>query len=145
MKRFIFLIFASILLSIGLIGCQSGDNTLKMDKEITKVSISKSNGFGQINPEFFAEYDDEKTIKALRSIFSNMVKEQMEVSMAEPEFDVNVKFKDGSEQGFHLWIGEKGQRSTLMEIENTNTIYTVSEEMTNMLLDLILALVDEGN
>ena len=111
MKKFIFLIFTSVLLTIGLIGCQSEDNTLKMDKEITKVSISKYKWFGQINPAFFAEYDDEEAIKVFRSVFSNAVKEQGKVDIAEPEFDVNVKFKDN--------------------------LYS-SEEMTNMLIDLIL-------
>ncbi|MBB6445620.1 hypothetical protein [Bacillus benzoevorans] len=37
----------------------------------------------------------------------------------------------------YLWIGEKGQRSTFMKPEDTHTIYTVSEEKTEKLIELV--------
>jgi hypothetical protein len=137
-KKFTFINFITIVMTIVFVGCQSEDNSLKMDKELTKVSISESIGFGQINPEFFEEYDEEVAIKTFRSIFSSAVKEPGEVNISVPEFDVNVEFVDGSTQGFHLWLGEIGQKSTLMKIESTSITYTLSEKMTNTLIELVL-------
>jgi len=138
MRRAILFVFTFVFMSIIFLGCQSKiNNELQLDGEITKVSISKSKGFGKINSDFFAVFNDEETLKTFRSLISSAVKEEGIVDMIEPEFDLEVIYENENLQQFHLWVGEKGQRSTLMKIDNTHTIYTVSEEMTNKLLDLV--------
>jgi len=138
MRRAILFVFTFVFMSIIFLGCQSKiNNELQLDGEITKVSISKSKGFGKINSDFFAVFNDEETLKTFRSLISSAVKEEGIVDMIEPEFDLEVIYENENLQQFHLWVGEKGQRSTLMKIDNTHTIYTVSEEMTNKLIDLV--------
>lgn len=138
MKNIILFVLSLVFVSAILLGCQLKDNTgLQSDGEITKVSISKSGGFAKVNPDFFAVFDDEKNLKTLRGVISSAVKQEGIVDMVEPEFDLQVIYENGDIQGFHLWVEEKGQRSTLMNIDNTHTAYTVSEEMTNKLIDLV--------
>jgi len=138
MRKIIFFVLSLTFISAILFGCQSKVNTdIKSDLDIKKVSISKSKGFGKVNPDFFAVFDDEKNLKLFKSVISNAVKVDSTVDMATPKYDLEVTYNNGSKQGFHLWIGDKGKRGTLMDINDTNTIYTVLEENTNKLIDLI--------
>ena len=69
--------------------------------------------------------------------FAKAVKQEGIVDIEEPEFDLEVKDKEGNKQEYHLWIGEKDETSTLMKAEDTNTIYSVLAKETNELIDLV--------
>ena len=150
MKKVISLVLLSAFMSVILLSCQSEDSTtinnvdkttpeqqsedsekLILDGEITKVSISKTKG----NSETVLE--DSSSIETLKSIISSAVKENGEVNMANPEFYMDVTYENENIQSFQLWLGEKGQKSTLMKTDDTHTIYTISEAMNDKLIDLI--------
>ncbi|MFJ5769825.1 hypothetical protein [Psychrobacillus sp. NPDC093180] len=149
MSKIMFLALSLALTSVILLGCQSEDRTtidtdktnteqqsenngkLKFDGEITKVSISKSKGSSA------TIFEDDGSIETFKSMISSAVKENGIAEMAKPEFYVDVIYENENKQSFYLWIGEKGEKSTLMKTDDTHTIYTVSEEMTNKLIDLI--------
>ena len=57
--------------------------------------------------------------------------------MADPEFYMDVIYNKNNQQSIYLWIGKKGQRSTFMKTEDTSTIYTVSNDMTDKLIELV--------
>ena len=151
MRKIIVLVLSLTFLSVILFGCQSKVNTemkseleIKKDNtdlisksEIKKISISKSNGFGKVNPDFFTVFDDEKDLKIVKNVLLSANKELGSVDMAKPKFDLEVTYKNKTKQGLHLWLGAKGKRSTLMDIDDTSTIYTVLEEMTDKLIYLI--------
>jgi len=59
------------------------------------------------------------------------------MDMIEPKFDMEIIYENKYKQDFHLWIGNEGQRSTLMKTDDTHTAYTVSKEITNKLSILI--------
>lgn len=137
-KIILFVLSLSVMfMSIILIGCQSNDIKGLPDENISKVSISKSSGFGKVNSEFFTVYEDKETLDIFKNAISNAVKLEGIADMAEPEFDIKVVYTDGNKQGYHLWVGEKGQKSTLMNVNDTYTIYSISEEITNQLIDLV--------
>ena len=137
MKKSILYVLLLSLMSVVLIGCQSKGNNGFSDANITKVSIFKSSGFGKVNSNFFTVYEDKETLDLFKKVISNAVKQDGVVNMAEPEFDIEVIYTDDNKQGYHLWIGEKGQKSTLMDVNDTHTIYLISEDLTNKLIDLI--------
>lgn len=124
-------------MSVVLIGCQSKDSNEYSDVNISKVSVSKSSGFGKVNSDFFAVYEDKETLDIFNNAISNAVKRAGIVDIVEPEFDLEVIYTDGNKQGYHLWVGGKGQKSTLMNVNDTNTVYSISEEITNQLVDLV--------
>lgn len=166
MKKTLSLILSLTFVSTILLGCQSGDNTtkdtdnskieqgtevvtktdtdkvesqqseddkekLKLVGEISKVSISKSKGNDT------TVFNDDKSIETFNTIFTSAVKEKGIVNMSNPEFYIDVVYSNENKQSFHLWVGKKGEKSTLMRTDDTHTIYTVSEEMTDKLIDLI--------
>jgi hypothetical protein len=111
---------------------QSQDNdNLTLEAEITKVSISKSKG---VSPTVFEEGE---ALETFRSLFSSAVKEEGIANMANPEFYLDVIDANDNKYSFHLWIGEKGQRSALMKTDDTHTLFTVSEDMTDKLIELV--------
>ncbi|GIN58540.1 hypothetical protein J8TS2_28590 [Lederbergia ruris] len=133
MRIIIMLVLSLTFMTATLLGCNNGI----ADGKIAKVSISKSSGFGKVNTDFYAEFEDEGILDLFKNVISNAVKEEGIVNMIEPEFDLEVGCADGSNHGYHLWLGEKEQISTLMNIDDTHTIYTISEEMTNKLIDIV--------
>ena len=166
MRKTMPLVLSLTFISTILFGCQSGDNTtkdtdknkieqqtevvtktdtdkvetnqqseedkekLKLDGEISKVSISKLKGNDT------TVFNDDKSIETFNTIFTSTVKENGIVNMSNPEYYIDVVYSNDNKQSFHLWIGENGEKSTLMKTDDTNTIYTVSEEMTDKLVDL---------
>lgn len=136
MRKSMFLLLCAFMFFI-LQGCQTmGSNGLP-GGEISKVSIAESNGFGEVQTDFFAVWEDVETLDLFENVISNADKEVGIVDMIAPEFDLEITYADGSTQGYHLWAGKEYQKSTLMNVEDTTTIYTVSEEVTGQLIDVI--------
>ncbi|MGE7602529.1 hypothetical protein ACQKL5_08455 [Peribacillus sp. NPDC097675] len=149
MKKTILLAVFLISISSILFACQSKESTIEIsanpatksenDKKLSintgfkNISISKIKGFNEIT------FDDKETLKAFQDIFSSAIREPGIVDIADPEFYLDVVYDKDNPQNLFLWIGEKGQRSTFMKTEDTNTIYTVSNDMTDKLIELVEA------
>lgn len=133
MRRLLPTSLSLALMFIVLFGCSS------QSKDITKVSVSQSTGFGAINQDFFDVFEGKPTIaiQIFETAIISAVKQDGIVNMASPEYDLKVEYSDGSTQGFHLWLGEEGQNSTLMYIEDSHTIYSTPSDMTSKLSGLL--------
>lgn len=136
MKKYHLLFLAIMFISILFMGCQSNESETE-SKEISKVSVSVSDGAGEINPDFFTLYEAEAELEVFESAFSSAVRENGVVDIAPPDYDLEVINKHGNMRGYHLWLAEKTKKSTLMNMNDTHTIYYVPEEITNQLIDLI--------
>jgi hypothetical protein len=104
---------------------------LSIDSNFISIGISTTKGVEEII------FDDKESLNSFQNIFSSAVKEEGEVDIADPEFYLDVAYDKNNEQSLYLWIGEKGQRSTFMKTENTSTIYIVSPEITDKLIELV--------
>ena len=113
-----------------LFGCQQKEKVSNESKWMS-ISISKTKGVDAIT------FDDPETIHALQRFFRGAVKVAGIVDVADPEFYIEIVDDKENQQHMHLWIGEKGQTSTLMNTEDTHTIYTVSEKETEQLIELV--------
>lgn len=136
MKKYHVLLLAIVFISILFMGCQSNKDETKT-KEISKVSISISDGAGEINPDFFGLYENEDALDVFQRAFSSAVREKGVVDITSPDYDLEVINKHGNIRGYHLWLAEESQKSTLMNMSDTHTIYYVPEEITNQLIGLI--------
>lgn len=105
--------------------------------ELTKVSLSIGAEFGQINTDFMVIYEDEESLDLFQHAISTAVKNEGVVDMASPEYDLQVVDTAGNKYGYHLWLGENGQSSVLMNTKDTHTIYTISKDYTEALIALV--------
>ncbi|MEK4130021.1 hypothetical protein NYE67_10075 [Solibacillus sp. FSL W8-0474] len=151
MKKVMLLVLSLTITSTILLGCQTnesnainnGENkpkqqseveevpTLQIDGKIKEVSISKTKGSNKIVLE------DSSSIETLKTIIMSGVKVNGIADMTNPEYYIDVIYKNGDRQNFHLWISEKDETSTLMNTEDTHTAYTVGKEMTEKLIEFI--------
>lgn len=145
MKRILLLICLPILSGI-LSGCQTTNqaeiintviqpkdsNPLILDADIATISVSKTI---DTSPIVLEEADK---LEKLKQIISGAKKEKGIVNMANPDYYIEVIDTSNKKQHFHLWIGKEDQQSSLMNTDDTHTIYTVSEEMTDTIMDLIM-------
>jgi len=149
MRKNFVTILTVVLVSSFLFGCQSEDNMametekptteiqvennnqLKLDGEITKIIVSKTKGVNA------TVYEKDEVIETFKNIISGAIKESGIVNMANPELYMDIVYENENKQSFYLWIGEKGQKSTLMKTDDTHTIYTVSREMNDKVIELV--------
>ncbi len=156
MRRITLIILSLVFMSVILLGCQSKDSTkvnidkskteqpsegtdiLTHDEEIKTVSISKLKE-NSTTVDTTTIFDDDSSLEVFKSAFSSVTKGEEMVSMPYPEFRVDIVYKDENEQFLYLWIGEKdtSTRNSLMKSDDAGTVYSVSEEMSKKLIDLI--------
>ena len=134
MKKILLMALLFVSVPIVLMGCQTNDSD---SDDIVKVSVSESREFGEINTDFLYAYEDEETLELFEELFDDAVKQDGIVDIVSPEFDIEAELENGNKQQLHLWVGEAGQRSTLMYVEDTNTIYRTSAEHTDWLIGLL--------
>jgi hypothetical protein len=138
MKRIFVLILPLAFISIFFLGCQSQEetyslnNNIKYDGEIVKISISEIKGN---NDYVFADKD---SIEFLRGIALNAVKENRIVNMSNPNFNIDIEYKNKKTESLYLWLGGESEKSALMKMDdNSHTIYTISEEMSSKFSTLL--------
>ncbi len=153
MKKGIVLLALLISISLSLLGCNN-DNmetdyggsgeaikddsiNLVLDGEITKVSIYKLKNSDATVLDFSGTLNDKEALKKFKNIILDSTKEEGIVNMINPEFRLELTYKDDSKQEFNLWADEDGQKSSLMKTNDTHTLYTISEEATYELMDLM--------
>ncbi|MGO1369204.1 hypothetical protein [Senegalia sp. (in: firmicutes)] len=140
MKRIIALIL--ILASMSLLGCNQQLNEkdnlkLELDGKIKEISIFKSNGFDKSNSDLIINITNEETIDKLKNIITSATKLDGIVDIREPDFNLDVIYKDNSKEKLYLWIEENGGKGSLMKSDDTNTLYNISEEMNYKFIDFI--------
>ena len=134
MKKILLMALFFISVPIVLMGCQTNDSD---SDDIVKVSVSESREIGKINTDFFGVYEDEETVDMFEELFEVAVTQDGIVDIVDPEYDIEAELANDSKKQLHLWVGEADQRSTLMYVEDTNTIYLTPAEDTNWLIELL--------
>ncbi len=137
MKKTLLALLLFTFLSPILIGCRSNSDTSLEYQGISMVEISQSAGFNSVNPDFFEVNQDEETLLIFADLLKQASRQQGIVDMIEPEYDLNIHFNNGNIQGFHLWVGDSGEISSLMKVDDTHTVYTLSAKITEKLIDLL--------
>ncbi len=160
MKKGIVLLALLITISLSLLGCNKDnmddepnnmetdygesdeafeDNSINLvsDGEITKISIYKLKNSDATVLDFSGTFNDKEVLKIFKNILLDATEEEGIVNMVNPEFRLELTYEDDSKQEFNLWEGKHGQKSSLMKTNDTHTLYTISEEATHELTDLM--------
>lgn len=137
MKRILKIAMTLLVVPLVLMGCDTSDKDIDDIDDIVKVSLSESKDLYEMNTDFFVVYEDEDTIEMFETIFEDAVKQDGIVDIAAPDYDIEAELENGSKQQYYLWVGEADQSSTLMRVEDMNTIYLIPADDTNWLIDLL--------
>lgn len=147
MKRTAFLCLVT-LISIFLFGCQpqheaaeaeqvAGESAaiesegVLIEGDIAKVELSETKGIAP------ATYGEQVELDIFKEAFSSAVRQPGIVNMSAPEYFIKVVLEDGSEEYLNLWMGGEGEQSSLMNADDTHTIYSVPTEMSAKLMELV--------
>jgi len=140
MKALYFLFF---LLGVTfLVGCQNNsENTMVLlDEKVSEINVSPSNGVGDMNLDISLSLKDKKSVKVFEQAIKTATKQRSDVVNAKPDYDVMVEYEGGlPTHAIHLWLGEEGEKSTLMYMVGEGETYVTSSKMTSKLRKLILS------
>ncbi|OZM56863.1 hypothetical protein CIB95_08820 [Lottiidibacillus patelloidae] len=131
MKKIVLLLLSLVLL-LSLIGCQQ-----EKGNELIKVTLAKASGFGQVNDDFLATYEEADTLSLFKEVITTAAKQPGIVDVSSPDYTFQVFYENGDKEAYHLWVGEEGRKSMIMQTTDTHTVYLVSEELTNQLIEII--------
>lgn len=92
---------------------------LLAEGEIAQVELSEVKGFEPV------VYVEAVELELFRNLFSSAEKEPGIVNMGDPEFYLKVVMEDGEKHYLNLWLGGEGETASLMNPDDTHTIYTV--------------------
>lgn len=137
------LFMSSIIIIVLLTGCQSvqGDTMVLLDEKVKVVHISESKGLGKMNTEILQSFTDEKTLNVFEKAITNAQKQSEKMDVSKPEYDVMVEYESSNGEspthGFHLWLGDENEKSTLMYIED-DEVYLTTPTITKKLRALLI-------
>lgn len=126
----------TLFLMLVLIGCSSQESSPAVEKQISKISISDATGF-EFNTDFILLFEDKESIDIFDNAISTAEKQPGMVDIVEPDFSLEVAFTDGSEDRYFLWLDETLNGAIIMNIYDTHTIYTVSDDIATQLKTII--------
>ncbi|MRG86017.1 hypothetical protein [Salinibacillus xinjiangensis] len=138
MKKFL-LVFLLGFCSFTLIACQSQMEEMTLLDSVSDISISKSNGYGGLNENYFVSINQEEDISTIEGILKNAkgVNGDVDVNNDNPDYDILVRYENGDTHGLHLVLGNEGEETIFMYIGDEKNGFTVSSEATKMLKSII--------
>lgn len=132
------LIFLAVLLS----ACQqqeSAENQLVKQDDLIRMSFSEQSGERREN------FEQRETLRTLDEIFSSATEIKGFPMLSDPEYYVDAVYQNTEQTRYHLWIGDKGQESTIRNEGENDTLYRISPKGTDRLIHLVEKIFRENN
>ena len=137
-----------LLISIFLFGCQPQDQAaeaeevkseseatvsdrLLIEGDIEKVEFSETKG---IDPVVYKMAEE---LEILQEAISSSIRQPGTVNMTDPEFYLKVVMADGEEHYLQLWLAGEGDTASLMNADDTHSLYSVAPEVNAKLIELV--------
>jgi len=99
-------------------------------ENIEKVNVFEMESFSKVKEGSLRTFTDLKDVNIFEAAFNNAKKEPGIVDMADPEYKVEL----GS-VAYFLWISE--EHGTIMNLNDTHTIYTLSKNSAKAVYELL--------
>lgn len=135
MRKTTFILLALLLLVYNQKG--SAENQLSINDDSNRINFLHKSSQRQVH------INDAKIINALQEVFSSATEVMGFSMMADPEYVVDVVDSNNEQIRFQLWIGDKGQESTIKEEDGDRAVYTIPPEGTNRLIHLVERIFNE--
>ncbi|WP_079529525.1 hypothetical protein [Halobacillus hunanensis] len=132
MKR-VFVWLLVLLCAVTLIGFQSAKEEMTLLDNVSKISISKSEGYGGLNEKFFTSYDKKEISSRFEEILKVAKGKSSGMNNNKPDYDILVEYDNGETNGLHLILGNEGEESLFMYVGHEEDIFKVGPEATREL------------
>lgn len=128
----------SFLLIISALTACSTDSNFDIDEnEIDQVKISYFEDFGFLNEDFHRTIEKEEEIKDFVHAINTAKRQPGSVNMPEADFNLHFISNNGDSKTFHLWISEAYATATIVEINETETAYELTEKSRNKIKSML--------
>lgn len=111
-----------------------------LDEKIVEIGVGESKGFDQINDDISMSFTNQEELDTFITAITTAYKDG-KIDIEEPMYNLFINYDDSEgnlpTHLIHLWLGEKGERSKLIFIDD-DEMYVTSEKMTEKLRNLIL-------
>ncbi|MGD6843395.1 hypothetical protein ACQCVH_12850 [Bacillus infantis] len=88
-------------------------------EKVKTVEVYKMTSFSSVKEDSKITFSSQRSVKAFRSAFKKARKQSGAVDMVDPDYKVIL-----GEESYFLWLDKN--HGTIMNLEDTNTIYTLS-------------------
>lgn len=102
----------------------------KETKQVSEVNVYEMESSSEVKEDSLITFTEEKVIKQFEKAFSSAKKQSGIVDVADPEYKVEL---DG--KSYFLWLRQDG--GTIMNVEDTNTVYSLQEKHAKSINDLL--------
>jgi len=116
-RKVTIILFLSLSL---LVACSDFDIN---KSEIEEIEISFFEDFGKKSKDHYKSIDKRADINTLIDAIKKSKRIKGDVDMPKGDYNLKLKFEDGTEEIFHLWISDKNQTGAIMKIEDTAVLY----------------------
>ncbi|MCH4827949.1 hypothetical protein [Planococcus halocryophilus] len=117
------LLFIFVVFTLSFIGGCSSEN-------IEKVDVFEMESFSVIKNDALTSYTDSKVVSDFVKAFKKAKKEPGTVDMMDPRYKVEI-----GEESYYLWISK--EQGTIMNLDDTHTIYTLSQSSAKKIYELL--------
>ncbi|MET0785229.1 MAG: hypothetical protein ABWY25_00790 [Paenisporosarcina sp.] len=121
MKRLLMVLICVITLLI-ISGC--------LNENIEQVDVYEMESFSSIKQDSLSTFTDSKDVAVFVKAFNTANKEPGIVDVSDPQYKVEL-----GEGSYYFWI--KSDKGSIMNVNNTNTIYTLSKNWAKKIYKLL--------
>ena len=137
MKLFLLLFLSFCTLSLS--ACQSQKEEMTLIDNVSSISISKSNGYGGLNKNYFISIKQGKLTSEFEEVLKDTkrIKQNVDVTNDKPDYDILVRYENGKTHLLHLVLGKEGEESNFMYVGYEKNGYIVSPEKSKVLRKML--------
>ncbi|WP_339248731.1 hypothetical protein NST58_16365 [Paenibacillus sp. FSL R10-2796] len=117
---------------------QVESDNLKLDETIKRITLANALAHGSVNANIKDEYTDHETIDTFVRAIRTAEQIPGNLNTATPNYDI-VLISDNNKYAFHLWINETSEQGMLMNVNKTDTGYTLTKESTAELKKILFS------
>lgn len=118
-------LFMTLLL---LVACSTKSDFDINENEIKEIKVTIFEDFGRKNEDNYKSIEKSDDINILIDAINKSKRIEGAVDMPKGDYNLELKFNDGTEEIFHLWISEEDSTGTVMSIEDTEVAYELTKK-----------------
>jgi len=124
-KKVTITIFFTLLL---LVACSTKSDFDINESGIEEIKVSLFENFGEKNEDYYTSIENKEDINTFIDAINKSTRIEGSVDMPKGDYNLELKFNDGTEDVFHLWISEEYSTGTVMKMDDTETAYELSKK-----------------